>query len=395
MLGIPTHLAPRVSAWSMVRAFHAASICAIVVAVAILVLYGVADRAAGVLPAVVALLPTLAMIAVHARIGTWRSAAAFLLVGGVCTWWFSFVVQQELGREQYVASYLASLAIIPLVLVGGAGTGTARVIAWSLLGFAVGRVASLVGTVQATGVVQPAVLAWVTLALVVGIIGIGTRLTARLQRVQPELLRSAREEHVSAYRQGIEAEAAAILHDTVLNHLNAIALAPAGPMDEDLARSVESDFAMLSGREWLGAERRRVDSGNSPLRTAVDEARASGLRVALTGDLAAADGLDDAAATALGRAVAQCLANVRKHAGTDDAEVSVFADRETCTVMVVDDGRGFDEASTGADRLGLKNSVRQRIDRVGGDVQVWSAPGSGTSVMMTVPLHVTEREHTP
>jgi signal transduction histidine kinase len=266
------------------------------------------------------------------------------------------------------------------------------VIAWSVLGFTVGRVASLIGTMQATGMMQPAVLAWITLALVVGIVGVGTRPTARLQRVQPELLRSAREEHVSAYRQGIEAEAAAILHDTVLNHLNAIALAPAGPMHEDLARSVESDFAMLSGREWLGAERRRVDSGTSPVRAAVDEARANGLRVALTGDLAAADGLDEAVGTALGRAVGQCLANVRKHAGTDDAEVSVFADGESCTVMVVDDGRGFDEASTGADRLGLKNSVRQRIDRVGGDVQVWSAPGSGTSVLMTVPLHADRSE---
>jgi signal transduction histidine kinase len=386
VLGIPTHLAPRVSAWSMVRAFHAASICSIVVAGAVLVAFGLADRGSGIVPALVALLPTLAMIAVHARIGSWRSAAAFLLVGGVATWWFSLVVQQQLSGTPYVASYLASLAIIPLVLVGGAGTGTARVIAWSVLGFAVGRVASLIGTVQADGMVQPAILAWVTLGLVVGIVGVGTRVTARIQRVQPELLRAAREEHVSAFRQGIEAEAAAILHDTVLNHLNAIALAPSGPIDPELARSVEADFAMLAGQEWLGEERRRVDAAGSPLRDAVDEARAGGLRVVLTGDLGAVDGLDATVATALGRAVAQCLANVAKHAGTDDAEVSVFADRETCTVMVVDDGRGFDESSTGADRMGLRNSVRQRIDRVGGDVQVWSAPGTGTSIMMTVPL---------
>jgi signal transduction histidine kinase len=53
--------------------------------------------------------------------------------------------------------------------------------------------------------------------------------------------------------------------------------------------------------------------------------------------------------------------------------------------MVVDDGRGFDEQATGADRMGLRNSVRERIGRVGGDVQVWSSPGSGTSVMMSVP----------
>jgi len=35
--------------------------------------------------------------------------------------------------------------------------------------------------------------------------------------------------------------------------------------------------------------------------------------------------------------------------------------------------------------MGLRGSVRERIGRVGGDVQIWSSPGSGTSVMMTVP----------
>uniref|UniRef100_UPI00374DFC03 sensor histidine kinase n=1 Tax=Clavibacter michiganensis TaxID=28447 RepID=UPI00374DFC03 len=76
---------------------------------------------------------------------------------------------------------------------------------------------------------------------------------------------------------------------------------------------------------------------------------------------------------------------VRKHAGTDRAEVSVFDDGASCTVMVVDDGRGFDEQETSPDRMGLRGSVRERIARVGGDVQVWSSPGSGASVMMTVP----------
>jgi signal transduction histidine kinase len=69
--------------------------------------------------------------------------------------------------------------------------------------------------------------------------------------------------------------------------------------------------------------------------------------------------------------------------------VSVFDDGTACTVMVVDDGRGFDEQQTGSDRMGLRNSVRERIGRVGGDVQVWTSPGSGTSVMMSVPYATT------
>jgi len=55
------------------------------------------------------------------------------------------------------------------------------------------------------------------------------------------------------------------------------------------------------------------------------------------------------------------------------------------SVMVIDTGKGFSEEETGSDRLGLRQSVRRRIENVGGTVQVWSTPGKGTSVMIRVP----------
>ena len=388
MLGIPTHLAPRVNAWSTVRAFHAAAIGSLAAAAIALLLYRLADPDVRVVGAVLALVPMLGMIAVHVQFGTWRSAVAFLVVGGVCAWWFAVVVQREVPAG-WVVSYLLSLSVIPLVLVGGAGAVAGRVALWSIVGFLVGRVATTVAILQAGGSTHPLVLAWVTLGFVIALVLFTSRNTTRSARVQPELLRSAREEHVSAYRAGVEAEAAAILHDTVLNHLGAIALAPDGPMDPQLARTVEADVAMLTGREWLapGGRPGRPEPGAAvrAFEHMVDEHRAHGLDVSVTGDPAALTRLDQAAMTAVLRAVAQCLANVRKHAGTDAAEVSVFDDGASCTVMVVDDGRGFDESSTSPDRMGLRGSVRERIGRVGGDVQVWSSPGSGTSVMMTVP----------
>lgn len=388
MLGIPTHLAPRVNAWSTVRAFHAAAVGSLVAAMVALVLYRLADPQVLVVGAVLALLPMLGMIGVHVQFGTWRSAVAFLVVGGVCSWWFALVVQREVP-VQWVVSYLLSLAVIPLVLVGGAGAVPARVVLWSIAGFVVGRVATTVATVQVDGETHPLVLAWVTLAFVVALVLFTSRNTGRSERVQPELLRSAREEHVSAYRAGVEAEASAILHDTVLNHLGAIALAPDGPMDPHLARTVEADVAMLTGREWLATDRREAPGvAVEAFDEMLAEHRAHGLDVTVTGDPSVIGRLDHAAVTALVRAVGQCLANVRKHAGTDAAEVSVFDDGASCTVMVVDDGRGFDERETGSDRMGLRGSVRERIGRVGGDVQVWSSPGSGTSVMMSVPYGV-------
>lgn len=392
MLGIPTHLAPRVNAWSTVRAFHAAAIGSLVAAALLLLLYRIDAPSDHVLGAVLAVVPMLVMIGVHVHIGTWRSAAAFLVVGGLCTFWFATVVQRELTEVPWVASYLLSLVVVPLVLIGGSGSGSARVVLWSVTGFVVGRVVTAIAVLQVGGPDHPLVLAWVTLGFVIALVLAVGRSTARSERIQPELLRSAREEHVTAYRAGIEAEAAAILHDTVLNHLNAIALAPAGPMDEHLARTMDSDVAMLTGRAWLAGDAHAADDADAATAEGVaafermlDEQRSAGLRVTVTGDPVSVARLDTRAMTAVLRAVGQCLANVTKHAGTDEAEVSVFDDGVSCTVMVVDDGRGFDEQATGADRMGLRNSVRERIGRVGGEVQVWSSPGSGTSVMMSVP----------
>jgi signal transduction histidine kinase len=87
---------------------------------------------------------------------------------------------------------------------------------------------------------------------------------------------------------------------------------------------------------------------------------------------------------ALGLAVAQCLVNVERHSGTSRAEVVVYGDGDDVSVMVIDDGVGFDPRATGADRLGIKNSVQARMERVGGSVQIWSSPGSGTSVVIRV-----------
>jgi hypothetical protein len=388
VLGIPTHLAPRVNAWSTVRAFHAAAIGSLAAAAVALLLFRLADPDVGVVGAVLALVPMLGMIVVHVQFGTWRSAVAFLVVGGVCAWWFAVVVQREVPAG-WVGSYLLSLVVIPLVLVGGAGAVAGRVVLWSVAGFLVGRVATSIAIAQEGGPGHPLAFAWITLGFVIALVLFTSRNTARSERVQPELLRSAREEHVSAYRAGVEAEAAAILHDTVLNHLGAIALAPDGPMHPQLARTVEADVAMLTGKAWLAPDTqpKRPEPGAAveAFERMVADHRAGGLDVTVTGDPAAFTRLDQPAMTAVLRAVSQCLANVHKHAGVDAAEVSVFDDGVACTVMVVDDGRGFDESATSPDRMGLRGSVRERISRVGGDVQVWSSPGSGTSVMMSVP----------
>jgi signal transduction histidine kinase len=118
----------------------------------------------------------------------------------------------------------------------------------------------------------------------------------------------------------------------------------------------------------------------------VQEAKLQGLQIVGTGDMAAVVRLDRARSNALGLAVKQCLTNVIKHSGTMKAEVAVYGAETEVSVMIVDDGRGFEVGAVGADRLGLRTSVRRRIETVGGTVQLWSTPGSGTSVLIRVPV---------
>ena len=78
--------------------------------------------------------------------------------------------------------------------------------------------------------------------------------------------------------------------------------------------------------------------------------------------------------------------NVERHSGVERAELVVYGDGGELSVMVIDDGAGFDPAAVPADRLGIASSVRARMARVGGSAQVWSSPGSGTSVIIRVPV---------
>jgi signal transduction histidine kinase len=109
--------------------------------------------------------------------------------------------------------------------------------------------------------------------------------------------------------------------------------------------------------------------------------------VEVTGDPAAVGRLDAKRAAALGLAAKQCLINVLKHAGVDHAEVVVFGAETDVSVMILDSGKGFVVDETGADRLGIRESVRRRLEAVGGEALLWSSPGRGTSVLLRVPAN--------
>jgi NarL family two-component system sensor histidine kinase LiaS len=96
---------------------------------------------------------------------------------------------------------------------------------------------------------------------------------------------------------------------------------------------------------------------------------------------------------ALFRVVQEALANVARHSGAKRAEVDLIYTANTLTLRVSDDGRGFDPADDRDQGFGLQ-SMRERMEGLGGRVSVESAPGEGTRVTCVCPLDDSGRERT-
>jgi signal transduction histidine kinase len=88
--------------------------------------------------------------------------------------------------------------------------------------------------------------------------------------------------------------------------------------------------------------------------------------------------LDPELESAVYRLVQEALTNVVKHARAEHVDVQLVANGDTVTVRVKDDGIGFDPAST-SEGFGLVG-MRERLELIGGQLQVSSATGQGTDV---------------
>lgn len=388
-LGFPNNLASRSLSRGYASASHAIALYCLVASALIVIALQAANPSLILWPCLSALVPIGVVWWFLDRRHTPFRAAVYLLIGGACLYWYAITGSFEYSVAEHTDAYMLELPKLALIFVG-AGTGLARMVAWSAAGLVTAEVAVGLAARQTGASFALDFGAVGTFGVLTVLLLILTYTRVRRPNVQPQLTRAARDEHLSSVRYRIEAQAAAIMHDTVLNHLGAIAAATPGPIPADLRRQVTRDLEVLLGEEWL-LDTERPDSGSpanwteSGLFAAIEEARRLGLDVHVSGDMAAVTRLEARHARAVELAAKQCLLNVIRHAGVSAAEVAVYGSESEVSVMIIDAGRGFSEAETGADRLGLRQSVRQRIESVGGSVQVWSTPGRGTSVMIRVP----------
>lgn len=85
------------------------------------------------------------------------------------------------------------------------------------------------------------------------------------------------------------------------------------------------------------------------------------------------------------RILQEHLTNVVKHAEAKLVEVTLRQSQDMLTLVVVDDGKGFDTAQK-SEGIGLRN-MRSRAESLMGIFSIDSQPGKGTTLFVQVPLH--------
>jgi PAS domain S-box-containing protein len=114
----------------------------------------------------------------------------------------------------------------------------------------------------------------------------------------------------------------------------------------------------------------------------------TGIRTDLTA-FAGVEQLETVQLTALFRVAQEALTNVARHAQANHVEVSIHKRPDSICMKIKDDGKSFRAHRLmqvkGGKRLGLLG-MRERLEMVGGQFDVESSPGQGTTIIAQIPL---------
>lgn len=102
------------------------------------------------------------------------------------------------------------------------------------------------------------------------------------------------------------------------------------------------------------------------------------------------EGYSKQALLTLFRAAQEGLTNMQKYAGASSAQVELQFGEDLATLCLADNGRGFEPETLATLRAGRQGSyglqgVRERLELVGGRMQLASRPGEGTCLCVTIP----------
>ncbi|HEY4608711.1 MAG TPA: hypothetical protein VIH06_05890, partial [Ilumatobacteraceae bacterium] len=300
------------------------------------------------------------LLMVARNIGIWPSDAimlpAVVVAGGSALLWYRGRDSRKVGDP--LERVLQGRAT-PLRTLGGIALALAGVVALTARGVGLSQL--------------PAALAALAMALAGTAVLVGPyvgRLTTQL-----------RDEERARIRDQERNDMAAHLHDSVLQTLALMQRAAADPRRMVmLARRQEREL-----RSWLYDAKASSAVGSLAARAegiAAEVELDHGMPVDLVvvGDVAVTPAVD-----ALLMAVREATVNSATHAEADLVSVYIEVEPSAITAFVRDKGVGFSPAEIGSDRRGIAMSIRERIERVGGQASLETAIDAGTEWELVVP----------
>lgn len=208
-------------------------------------------------------------------------------------------------------------------------------------------------------------------------------------------IRALNAERAARIRNEEREEIASHLHDSVLQTLALIQKQSESPQEVmRLARGQEREL-----RKWLFSG---GDTAHSSLAAAlrtisgeVEDQHGVKVTPVTVGDVTMGrleGGLSREHFTALLGAAREALVNAAKHSGVSDIDLFAEAEADQVSVFVRDRGSGFDVDAVSPDRQGLSRSIRGRVERRGGEVEVRSTVGKGTEIRIRMPRTAADLE---
>ena len=191
------------------------------------------------------------------------------------------------------------------------------------------------------------------------------------------LVRDRRDERQRRIRADERAEMAVHLHDSVLQTLALVQRSDDPGRMAALARRQEREL-----RGWLygsGSEPNpaTVRAAVEHLAGVVEDRHAVMMDVVAVGDAPL-----DSATESLVAAAGEAMTNAARWSGCSTVSVYLEATPVGVDLFVRDRGAGFDPEAVDDDSRGIRDSIRGRLDRVGGRCEITSSAGHGTEVRL-------------
>ncbi len=186
------------------------------------------------------------------------------------------------------------------------------------------------------------------------------------------------------------------LHDAIIQDLFAVGLGLEATAKQEGAGNVRDQLADAAGRldETITALRRfifdlrppvwgqrrlRVEMGD--LLASLSEPHDVAMEVSYKGEV---DDLPDRLIDEILQCTGESVSNALRHASASHISVALSRTSHQLEVVTIDDGVGFDVDSA-HEGMGL-NNLRRRAADLGGHAEITSQPGSGTTVVLQLPL---------